>query len=181
MLFLSFLKIGAFTFGGGWAMVPLIRKELVSKRHFIEDSEFVDLLALAQSAPGPIAINTAVVTGYKIRGISGALASAIGAALPSFLVILAFATVLLRFKGSRAIDAVFLGMRPAIFALLASAVLQVGKTSITTRTDIVLAIVASVLLLAFNVNPIAVVAIGALCGIVMGRARRKVPEKERDS
>lgn len=178
-LFGSFLKIGAFTFGGGWAMVPLIRKELVQKKAWIGDSEFVDLLAIAQSAPGPIAINTAVITGYKIRGIGGALASAFGAALPSFLVILAFATVLVRLQGSQTIEAVFRGMRPAIFGLLISAVWQVGRNSVKTRIDVVYAAIAAILLLALKVSPIAVVGIAAVAGIVMGRVRPKgTPEEE---
>jgi len=170
-LFWTFLKIGGFTFGGGWAMVPLIRKELVSRKNWMEDSEFVDLLAVAQSAPGPIAINTAVITGYKLRRFGGALVSALGAALPSFLVILAFATVLLRFKSSQAVDAVFRGMRPAIFGLLISAVWQIGKTSVKTRTDAIFAGVAVILLLVLKINPIAVVGIAALAGTVMGRLK----------
>lgn len=179
-LFWSFFKIGAFTFGGGWAMIPLIRKELVSKKGWIEDSEFVDLLAIAQSAPGPIAINAAVITGYKIRKIPGAVAAVLGAALPSFLVILGFATVLLRYKGSSAIDAVFKGMRPAIFGLLVSAVWQVGRTSVKTRTDVLLAIAGGVLLLGLKLNPIAVVGIAALAGIVLGRLGVGAQEAPKD-
>ena len=179
-LFWAFFKIGGFTFGGGWAMVPLIRKELVSRKSWMEDAEFVDLLAIAQSAPGPIAINTAVITGYKIRRFPGALVSALGAALPSFLVILAFATVLLRFKGSQAVDAVFKGMRPAIFGLLVSAVWQIGKTSVKTRTDAIFAVVAVILLLVLKINPVAVIGIAALAGTVIGRlkAGRGGPQDE---
>lgn len=168
-IFWSFFKIGAFTFGGGWAMIPLIRRELVLRKRWLEDSEFVDLLAVAQSAPGPIAINTSVITGYKMRGFAGALVATLGSALPSFLVILAFATVLLRFKDSRAVAAVFKGMRPAIFGLLVSAVWQVGKTSIKTRADLAFLVAAAVLLLALKLNPIAVIAAAALAGVAAGR------------
>ena len=154
-------------------MIPLIRKELVSRKGWLEDSEFVDLLAIAQSAPGPIAINTSIITGYKIRKMSGALAAALGSALPSFLVILAFATVLLRYRGSGAVGAVFQGMRPAIFGLLVSAVWQVGKTSVRSRLDIAFAVVAGVLLLAVKVSPILVVTIAAAAGVLYGRLRKK--------
>lgn len=150
-------------------MIPLIRKELVSKKRWLEDSEFVDLVALAQSAPGPIAVNTSVITGYKICGIPGALVSTLGSALPSFLVILAFATVLLRFKGSTAVNAVFTGMRPAIFGLLVSAVWQVAKSSVRRKTDVALAAGGVVLLLVLEMNPIVVVVLAAATGIALGR------------
>ncbi|MEX0974831.1 MAG: chromate transporter [Bacillota bacterium] len=177
-VFWSFFKIGAFTFGGGWAMIPLIRKELVSKKNWIDDTEFVDLLAVAQSAPGPIAINVAVITGYKVRRIPGALVAALGASLPSFLVILAFATVLLRWKGSPAVEAVFKGMRPAIFGLLISAVWQVGKSSIRGRVDIVVAVVGGVLLLGLGLNPIVVVAMAAAAGVALGQFAKTASEKQ---
>jgi chromate transporter len=175
-IFWSFFKIGAFTFGGGWAMIPLIRKELVAKKGWLQDSEFVDLLAVAQSAPGPIAINTSVITGYKMRKLPGALVAALGSSFPSFLVILAFATFLLKFRSSSAVEAVFKGMRPAIFGLLVSAVLQVGKTSVKTRTDAALALAAGILLLALKVSPIAVVAIAAVAGVALGRFSKENPK-----
>ncbi len=174
-VFWSFFKIGAFTFGGGWAMIPLIRKELVTRRGWLEDAEFVDLLAVAQSAPGPIAINTSVITGYKMRGLPGALVAALGSSLPSFLVILAFATVLLRFRGSNAIEAVFKGMRPAIFGLLLSAVWQVGKTSVKDRTGAAFAVAGGILLLLLRLSPIAVVAVAGIAGVVLGRFSKERP------
>lgn len=172
-LFWSFFKIGAFTFGGGWAMIPLIRKQLVSKKEWLQDSEFVDLLAVAQSAPGPIAVNTALIAGYRLRRVPGALMAALGAALPSFLVILAFATILVRYRSSAAVEAVFMGMRPAILGLLVSAIWQVGRSSVKTRTDAGLAIVAAVLLSALRLHPIVVVGGGALAGIALGRRAGK--------
>lgn len=167
-IFWSFFKIGAFTFGGGWAMIPLIRKELVFKRKWMEDQEFVDILAVAQSGPGPIAINTSVIGGYKMRGLPGAIVATLGSSLPSFLVILVVAAFFLRIKNSTAVEAVFKGMRPAIFGLLTAAVWQVGKTSIKNRRDVVFALLAGFVLLAFKVNPIFVVLAAAVAGIVMG-------------
>jgi chromate transport protein ChrA len=87
-LFISFLKIGAFTFGGGYAMVPLIEREVIDKRGWVEREDFLDLLTIAQSAPGPIALNTAVFVGYRIKGLKGAFASVAGIVLPSFVIIL---------------------------------------------------------------------------------------------
>lgn len=102
-IFLSFFKIGAFTFGGGWAMVPLIRKELVDRQEWLEDSEFVDILAIAQSGPGPIAINTSVLCGYKMRGVPGALIATLGSSLPSFLIILIIANFFLKIRDSKTV------------------------------------------------------------------------------
>ena len=90
-LFASYLKIGFFGFGGGYAMLPLIEQELIAKRGWIEHKEFLDLLTLAQSVPGPIAINTSVFVGYKMRGLKGAVAALLGSVLPSFVIILAIA------------------------------------------------------------------------------------------
>jgi len=168
-LFWSFFRIGAFTFGGGWAMIPLIRKQLVSNKAWLQESEFVDLLAVAQSAPGPIAVNVAVISGYRLRRIPGALSAALGAALPSFFVILAFATVLVRYRSSAALEAVFMGMRPAILGLLVSAVWQVGRSSVKTRSDATIAIIAALLLSVLKLHPIAIVGGGALAGVVLGR------------
>jgi chromate transporter len=178
-IFWSFFKIGAFTFGGGWAMIPLIKRELVERREWLEDSEFVDLLAIAQSGPGPIAVNTATVTGYKIRGKSGALAAVFGAAMPSFLVILAFASVLVRYKNSPAIDAIFRGMRPAILGLLVAAVWQVGKNSVKERSDLWYVAAGAFLLFVLRQGPVTAVFVSGLLGIVSGyRARRSTRTRE---
>ena len=167
-IFVSFFKIGAFTFGGGWAMVPLIRKELVDRQGWLEDSEFVDILAIAQSGPGPIAINTSVLCGNKMRGFPGAIVATLGSSLPSFLVILVIANFFLKVKESTAVQAVFKGMRPAIFGLLISAVWQVGKKSITGARDIAFAAVGAGLLLFLDINPIFVVLLAAISGVVYG-------------
>ncbi len=171
-IFLSFFKIGAFTFGGGWAMVPLIRKELVDRQKWLEDSEFVDILAIAQSGPGPIAINTSVLCGYKMRGLPGALIATLGSSLPSFVIILVIANFFLKIRDSKAVEAIFKGMRPAIFGLLISAVWQVGRKSISNRKDIVFAAVGAVLLLFFKVNPIFAVLTAAVGGVAYGLTQR---------
>ena len=112
-IFASFFKIGLFTLGGGYAMLPLIEQELIAKRGWIEHKEFLDLLTLAQSVPGPIAINTSVFVGYKMRGLKGAVAALLGSVLPSFVIILA--------------DAAFKGMRPAVVALIVVPVISLAR------------------------------------------------------
>ena len=113
-IFVSFLKIGMFTFGGGYALLPLIERELITKRKWIEQKEFLDLLPLAQSVPGPIAVNTAVFVGYKVRGLRGAAAALLGTVTPSFVIILAIAIFFAGIRQNPVVDAAFKGMRPVL-------------------------------------------------------------------
>ena len=124
-IFVSFLKIGMFTFGGGYAMLPLIERELITKRKWIEQKEFLDLLTLAQSVPGPIAVNTSVFVGYKVRGLRGAAAALLGTVTSSFVIILAIAIFFAGIRQNPVVDAAFKGMRPAVVALIASAALTI--------------------------------------------------------
>ncbi|NLC14705.1 MAG: chromate transporter [Firmicutes bacterium] len=172
-IFLSFFKIGAFTFGGGWAMVPLIRKELVDRRNWLEDEEFVDILAIAQSGPGPIAINTSVLCGYRMRGLPGALVATLGSSLPSFIIILLIAAFFLKVRDSKAVDAIFRGMRPAVFGLLISAVWQVGRKSVRSRQDVAFALAGAILLLGLKASPILAVVLAAIAGIACGVVKRR--------
>ena len=114
----SFLKIGAFTFGGGYAMIPIIQYEVVNRRGWLSEKEFVELLTIAQAAPGPISLNTAVFVGYKCRGYKGALAAIMGVVIPSFVIILAVAMFFHTMRDNRWVDAAFRGMRPAVVALI---------------------------------------------------------------
>ncbi len=171
-LFWSFLKIGAFTFGGGWAMIPLIRKELVNTKGWCDDQKFVDMLSIAQSGPGPIVVNTATIIGLKIRKIPGAVVAVLGSVLPSFLLIFSLAAFLAKFQSSSILGAVFLGMRPAIFGLLLSASLQVSTTCIDSRRDALFALAAVVLVVFFKFNPIFVVLFAGLAGILFGKGSR---------
>ncbi|MEW6081848.1 MAG: chromate transporter [Bacillota bacterium] len=125
-LLLVFLRVGAFTFGGGYAMVPLIRQQLV--RHgWLSEEEFTDLLGLAQGAPGPIAVNTAVYAGLALKGLAGAGMAVLGVILPSFLVILAIAMLMPGLREYPLVTSAFYGLRPAVVALIASAAFQVGR------------------------------------------------------
>lgn len=118
-IFLSFLKIGLFTFGGGYAMIPLMEREVVDKGEWpIEKKEFLDLLTLAQTVPGPIALNTAVFIGYKTRGYAGAIAATLGIVVPSFVILLLIAILFADIRHNPVIEAAFKGMRPAVVALI---------------------------------------------------------------
>ena len=126
-LFISFLKIGAFTFGGGYAMIPIIQYEVVNRRKWLSETEFVELLTIAQAAPGPISLNTAVFVGYKCRGYKGALAAIMGVVIPSFVIILAVAMFFHTMRDNRWVDAAFRGMRPAVVALIVAPIVGLAK------------------------------------------------------
>lgn len=130
-LFLSFFKIGTFTFGGGWAMISLIEKEVVDKFHWIEREEFLDLIAVSQSLPGILAVNIAVAVGDKLRGMKGALAAAVGCILPSFMIILCIAIFLTPdlIKNNPTLSAIFKGIRPAVVALIVAPVISSAKAA----------------------------------------------------
>ncbi|MBR2419207.1 MAG: chromate transporter [Rikenellaceae bacterium] len=126
-MFGSFFKIGLFTFGGGYAMVPIIQREVIDRRGWVDRDEFVELLTLAQSAPGPIALNTSVFVGYKMRGYAGALAALLGVVVPAFTVILIVAIYFAQFRENVYVNAAFKGMRPAVVALIVSPIVSLSR------------------------------------------------------
>lgn len=126
-LFWTYIKIGAFTIGGGYAMLPLIEREVVDKHHWIDGQEFLDMIALAQAAPGLIAVNSAIFIGWKIYGWRGVVATVLGAVLPSFLIILLIAMVFRDIHEYPMVEAVFKGVRPAVVALIAATVVRMSK------------------------------------------------------
>lgn len=130
-LFLSFFKIGAFTFGGGWAMISIIEREIVDKFHWIERNDFLDLLAVAQSLPGILAVNIATAVGDKLRGGKGSAVAAAGTILPSFIIILLIAIFLTpdMIKHNRVISSLFMGIRPAVVALIVAPVITSAKAA----------------------------------------------------
>ena len=130
-LFWTFFKIGAFTFGGGWAMILIIEKEIVDKHRWLDRQEFLDLLAVAQSLPGILAVNIAVAIGDKLRGIRGAIVAAMGSILPSFTMILFIAIFLTPdlIKNNETLNAVFMGIRPAVVALIIAPVLTTARSA----------------------------------------------------
>ena len=126
-LFLTFLKIGAFTFGGGYAMISIIEHEVINRRGWIARPDFLDLLTLAQSAPGPISLNTAVFVGYRLRRLRGALSAILGAVIPSFVIILCVAILFTDVRHNPWVDAAFRGMRPAVVALIVAPILSLSR------------------------------------------------------
>ncbi len=165
-LFTSFFKIGAFTFGGGHAMVPLIQKEVVDEKGWIEAEDFVDILALAQTAPGPVAANTSVFVGYKLAGVPGAVWALAGTILPSFIVILVVAMYFAKITDSIVINAAFSGIRPAVVALVASAAINIGKTALRDLKGVGISVLAFLAVAVAGIHPIPVILGSAALGYV---------------
>jgi len=140
-LFGTFFKIGAFTFGGGYAMIPLIQKETVEKHGWMTDEDILEIVAIAESTPGPIAINAATFVGYRRCGFVGALCATLGVVLPSFLIILAISGVLREFREVKAVQYAFNGIRSGVLALLIKALFGMYKKS---RKDAVSYIIMAV-------------------------------------
>ena len=172
-LFYSFFKIGLFTFGGGYVMIPLVQREVVRKGWILED-QFLALLTLAQSAPGPLALNTAVFVGYRVKGYRGVALSVFGIILPSFVIILIIAIYLHSFRDNHVVAAVFKGIRPAVVALMLAPVFGFSKGLGWKRG--VLAVVAAFLVWYFSISPVYLIIFGALGGIAWGwwRLRREL-------
>ncbi len=164
-LFTTFFKIGLFSFGGGFAMIPLIQREVIERHKWINSKDFVDMLVLAQSTPGPIAVNTAVFVGYKTAGIVGAVAATLGTVLPSFIVILLLALFFAEVRENRYVDAAFRAMRPAVVALIVAPLMGLVKG----MKWYLIAISAAVALLVwyFGFSPMYLIAGGVAVGIAM--------------
>lgn len=168
-LFLSFFKIGAFTFGGGWAMISIIEREIVDKYHWIERDDFLDLLAIAQSLPGILAVNIATAVGDKTRGTRGSLTAALGTILPSFLIILLIAIFLTpdMIKNNPIISSIFMGIRPAVVALIIAPVISSAKAAKLTWKTVWIPLVAALMIsldIGFVSNPILYILLGGSGG-----------------
>ena len=184
-LFYSFFKIGGFTFGGGWAMISLIEREIVDKRHWIERTEFLDLLAVAQSLPGILAVNMAVVIGDKLRGMRGSLAAATGTILPCFVIILAIAMFLTpeMITNNPTLSAIFKGIRPVVVALIITPVItSIRAAHMGWRTIWIPIVVAAAIWskIPFISNPILFITLGALTGWYFTRRARRALEERKE-
>ncbi|MCM1152308.1 MAG: chromate transporter [Muribaculum sp.] len=182
-LFLSFFKIGCFTFGGGWAMISIIEREIVDKYHWIEREDFLDLLAVAQSLPGILAVNIATAVGDKLKGLKGSATAAAGTILPSFIIILIIAIFLTPdiIKNNHVISSIFMGIRPAVVALIVAPVItsaKAAKLKLSTFWIPVLTALMISLDLGFISNPILYIVLGALGGLsVWYMSNRKLKSK----
>lgn len=166
-IFITFFKIGAFTFGGGFAMIPLIEKEVVIRRGWIKREEFIEMLALAQTMPGPIAMNTAVFVGKKVAGIKGLLFAAMGIVLPSFITILFVVALFSKFKENPGVEKVFKGIRPAVVALIAAPIWRMAKMAGVTIKNVWIPILVVALMWYFGLSPVYIILLGIFYGLIV--------------
>ena len=162
-IFWVFAKIGAFTIGGGYAMIPIIQAEM-SRRGWIGDDDLPDIVALSQSAPGVMAVNISIFAGHKLRGFKGSVAATLGSILPSFLIILGIAMFFSAFKDNPWVERAFKGIRPVVISLIAVPMINMARGSCKNVWTWLVAIVSLVLVAFLNVSPIYII----LCVLVLG-------------
>ena len=168
-LFITFAQIGLFTIGGGYAMIPLIKQTVVDEKQWATEEELMDLIAVAQSCPGVFAINISVFIGYRMKRLPGALMCAIGAALPSFLIILAIAAFFRQYRENPVVESIFRGIRPAVAALIAVPVFKMARTAKINIYNVWIPVVAAIGIWMLGFSPVYVILLAALGGYTYGQ------------
>ncbi len=165
-LFWTYLKIGTFTIGGGYVMLSMIEREIVDRKGWIDREEFMNMIALAQAAPGLIAVNSAIFIGWRIGGWRGVIATVLGAVLPSFLIILAIAMLFQDYKDYPAVEAIFKGIRPAVVALIAAPLCRMAKNAKITWTTALIPIAGALLIWLAGLSPIWIIFVTVLATLL---------------
>ena len=165
----TFFKIGEFTHGGGYAMIPIIESEVVERKKWLTKEDFVDTVAIAQTCPGVFAINLSVFIGYKMRRLRGAIFTALGTALPSFLIILIIAMFFHQFEDNKVVAAIFRGIRPAVVALIAVPTFKMAKTAKIGWSNCWIPVACALAIWAMKVSPILIIILAAAGGYVYGK------------
>lgn len=176
-LFFATFKLGLFTFGGGYAIVPLLQKEFVENKKWIDAAEMVDIVALSQAAPGAIAINASVFIGYRLGGVPGALCSALGSALPSLIILYLVTLVYKEFASNKYVAGALRGIRAGVAALMLQAVYKLGKPALKALFGWIFAAVCFIIVLLTDINAVLVILGGGLCGwlyyLISGRLKKQ--------
>ena len=164
-LFWTYLKIGTFTIGGGYVMLSMIEREIVDRKGWVDREEFLNMIALAQAAPGLIAVNSAIFIGWRIGGWRGVIATVLGAVLPSFFIILAIAMLFQDYKDYPAVEAIFKGIRPAVVALIAAPLCKMAKSAKITWTTALIPVAGALLIWLAGLSPIWIIFVTALAAL----------------
>ena len=170
-MFIAFFKIGAFTFGGGYAMIPLIEEEVVNNKKWIEKNEFMDILVVSQSLPGALAVNCSIFLGYKIGGFLGAIMALLAVILPSFFIIIIIAAFFMQFRNNYYVNAAFKGITAAVPMLVLVGAISLGKGLNKNKTTIVTIILGLVGLIIFKLYPVVIIIMSAIYGTIFLRKR----------
>lgn len=165
-IFLSFLKIGPVTFGGGYAMIPMIEREVVDKRKWVKSKDVTEVFAIAESVPGAIAINSATFIGYRLAGVWGAVAAMFGVLLPTFIIVVVLSILFLLVNDNPYIESAFVGIRAAIVALIAYAAYKIGLTAVYDKTSLGITAVTIAILFFLHVHPVLMIISGIFTGII---------------
>lgn len=166
-IFLIFFKIGSFTFGGGYAMLPIIKRELVDNLGWIKEKDIYNYYAIGQSTPGIIAVNTATMTGYSLRGVKGALAATTGFIMPSLIIITLIATFFKRFQQIDLFQHAFAAIQIAVVALIIDIVIKMWQKSDKSKVSLLIFLLAFLLLVVFKLSPVFVILASAATGILI--------------
>ena len=172
-LFITFFKIGGFTFGGGYAMIPLIQKEVVDNKQWVSDEDILDIVAIAESTPGPIAINSATFIGYKTAGVLGSFFATLGVVLPSFVIISVIAYLLQEFATYNVVKWAFFGIRAGVLSLVTKSLWTMYKKAPKGLLALIISIVSLCLVAFLKVNALIVIALGAIVGLVSSEIKRR--------
>ncbi|MDR0546192.1 MAG: chromate transporter [Dysgonamonadaceae bacterium] len=167
-IFYTFANIGAFTIGGGYAMLPLIQREIVDRKKWISAEEFLDMIAISQALPGIWTVNIALITGYRLQGNKGSIVAVAGAILPSFIIILLIAVFFRNFQDNPYIAKMFKAIRPVVVALIAVPVFTTARSVGINLKTVIIPIAAAFLIWFWGVSPVWVVLVAALGGLVWG-------------
>ncbi len=166
-LFISFFKIGAFSFGGGYAMLPLIKEEIIGVHGWLTNAEFIDIVAVSEMTPGPIAINSATFLGFKVSGILGSIVATVAVILPSFIIMSIIIHFLNKFKNSPYSDWFFIGIRPIVLGLVASAAVSVAMDAFIDIKSILICIALFYLVTFKKLNPIFAIILAGITGVIL--------------
>ena len=167
--FVTFLKIGLFTIGGGYAMIPLMEREVVERRHWLDRDDFMDLISLSQALPGVFAVNFSIYVGHRLRGLRGSMALVSGIVLPSFVIILLVAMFFSAFADNKVIEAVFKGVRPAVVALIAVPCIKLGKAARITVANVWFPVAIALLIALLGISPVYIIIAVAVGAYFYGR------------
>lgn len=166
-LFLCFARVGLFTFGGGYAMLPMLTREVVENKHWATEAELVDYYAIGQCTPGVIAINTATFVGYKQKGVIGGIVATMGMVFPSFVIICAIAAFLQNFQDLAVVQHAFAGIRVAVGVLILNAVVKMWKTTVVNKIGIALAVASFLVSVILSPSPIYIILAAAIIGLIL--------------
>lgn len=176
-IFLIFFRMGAFTFGGGYAMLPIIQEEIVHKRNWVTDNEVIDYYAIGQCTPGIIAINTATFIGYKRKGIIGSIIATLGLVTPSLIIISVISKFFKQFQEYEIVQHAFNGIQVVVVALITITVINMYKQSVKDNYGIILFLLAFIIIGFLKLSPIIIVLSSAMVGILRFRNREIESEK----